>query len=82
MAFWGRALKADLQNLADCLGVEVGASATVLEIKKVIQAMPSYEEEVEYIKELLETLKTTRLEEERKKREEKQIAEERERERS
>ncbi|CAL1262712.1 unnamed protein product [Larinioides sclopetarius] len=78
MAFWGRALKADLQNLADCLGVEVGASATVLEIKKAIQAMPSYEEEAEYIKELLETLKTTRLEEERKTKEAKQILEEKE----
>ncbi|CAL1301521.1 unnamed protein product [Larinioides sclopetarius] len=78
MAFWGRALKADLQNLADCLGVEVGASATVLEIKKAIQAMPSYEEEAEYIKELLEKLKTTRLEEERKTKEAKQILEEKE----
>ncbi|GBN99320.1 hypothetical protein AVEN_212758-1 [Araneus ventricosus] len=57
MAFWGKALKADLQKLAKNLWVEVEASATVIEIKKTIQAIPNYDEEVDYIKELLETLK-------------------------
>ncbi|GBM89328.1 hypothetical protein AVEN_120899-1 [Araneus ventricosus] len=76
MAFWGNALKADLQKLADNFGVEIGASATIIEIKKAIQAIPNYDEEVEYIRELLETLKAKRLEEEKKKleREEKRIA--------
>ncbi|GBL86210.1 hypothetical protein AVEN_114317-1, partial [Araneus ventricosus] len=88
MAFWGKALKADLQKLAENLGVKVGASATIIEIKKAIQAIPNYDEEVDYIKELLETLKATRIEEEKEakrleeekklEREEKQIAEERE----
>ncbi|GBM63430.1 hypothetical protein AVEN_120556-1 [Araneus ventricosus] len=89
MAFWGKALKGDLQKLAENLGIEVGVSATIIEIKKTIQAIPNYDEEVDYIKDLLETLKATcleeekeakRLEEEKKKleREEKQIAEERE----
>ncbi|GBM32422.1 hypothetical protein AVEN_239811-1 [Araneus ventricosus] len=65
MAFWGKALKADLQKLEENLGVEIGASATIIEIKKAIQAIPNYDEEVDYIKELLETLKATRIEEEK-----------------
>ncbi|GBM73757.1 hypothetical protein AVEN_552-1 [Araneus ventricosus] len=87
MAFWGKASKPDLQKLAENLGVEIGASAAIIEIKMAIQAIPNYVEEVNYIKELLETLKAKRLEEEKKKlereekriaAEEKQIAEERE----
>ncbi|KAF8789931.1 hypothetical protein HNY73_005027 [Argiope bruennichi] len=60
MAFLGKALKADLQKLAENLGVVVGASSTVCLIKTAIQAMPNFEKEVDYIKELLETLRTAR----------------------
>ncbi|GBN94901.1 hypothetical protein AVEN_218575-1 [Araneus ventricosus] len=66
MAFFGKALKADLQKLAESLGIEVGASTTVNEIKRPSQAILNYDEEVDYIKELLETLKATQLEEEKK----------------
>ncbi|KAF8769822.1 hypothetical protein HNY73_017429 [Argiope bruennichi] len=62
MAILGEAFKADLQNLTENLGVVVGASSTVLGIKTAIQAMPNFEKEVDYIKELLETLRTARLE--------------------
>ncbi|GBL73341.1 hypothetical protein AVEN_159370-1 [Araneus ventricosus] len=75
LRYWGLRLYP-----AENLGVEIWASATIIEIKKAIQAIPNYDEEVDYIKELLETLKAKRLEEEKKKleREEKRIAEERE----
>ncbi|GBO00451.1 hypothetical protein AVEN_207833-1, partial [Araneus ventricosus] len=62
-----------LGPIAENLGVEVGASASIIEIKKTIQAIPNYDEE---------TLEATRLEEEKKQiateREEKRIAAERE----
>ncbi|GBM19388.1 hypothetical protein AVEN_196017-1 [Araneus ventricosus] len=89
MAFWGKTLKADLQRLAKNLGVEIRASATIIEIKKTIQAIPNYDEEVNFNVSSNSLIKAThieeekeakRLEEEKKKLErvEKRIAEERE----
>ena len=71
MAFLAKHVKCDLKTLAADLGETFLDSVTVVELRQIITGSKSYDEE--FVRELLETIKRTRVEEEQTRLEEKKM---------